>query len=396
MKRRVSMTYATTLLMVIALPAATRAATSTTSRCTGFAAAAPLTANGTMYQSVTTWGEGRAWVGGWSYTADPVAFPVVQRWNGREWQAVAGRPEGLHGGIEQLTAAGPDDVWASGFRYTDDSGSRSAPMLLRVTGGTWTVESLPAEPPLTGIGSLLATSSHDVWVVGTTTTPEGYGRPVLLHRTHAAWQRVALPLPPGTRQASVTSISGTGPDDVWVAGWANRPDPSGPDVPVHRMLLEHWNGRTWTFAPSPDGSLDSATDIAAARRDTGWLLAVKYVDYQEQYTLEHWNGRTWAVIATPPLGSSEHRYLLQLAADHRGNLWLLANANDAAGYRPRVDRWDGRTWTEQPMPPELTSTSGGRAVATSALGHDTWMVADWLGPTWPPQYRSLILRNTCS
>jgi hypothetical protein len=370
-------------------------------KCTGFTISVPLTANGTMFEAVTTWGEGRAWVGGWTHTSkpgEPLSSPVMQRWDGHEWQAVDGRPDGLRGGIGQMTATGPDEVWASGYRYTDDSGS-AVPMLLRVTGRTWTVESLPAEPPLADIRSLFAATPQDLWVAGTTTTADGHDRSVLLHRTGAGWQSVLLPVPPDALDARINSISGTGPSDVWAAGWVSQPDPAAPATPLVSLVLAHWNGRGWTTVPGPDGTggaLDSAPDFAAGRRDAVWLLATRDAGHQERYALEHRDDHGWTIIAFPPRADGVKRYFLDLTTDRLGNLWLLSKEFDAVGDRTRADRWDGRTWTEQPIPAELGNKGGGVALATSALGRDTWMIADWSGGTWPLQYRSLVLRSTCA
>ena len=120
-----------------------------------------------------------------------------------------------------MTAVGANDVWASGYEGNVDQQNLSDPYVLHWNGTAW---SLTETPNAGSEGSLLA---------------------------------------------GVTALS---PTDVWVAGQTGESDGA------LLTLAEHFNGQTWSVAPSLDpGELGDAPDstfqaIASAAPDV--LFAV--------------------------------------------------------------------------------------------------------------------------
>lgn len=367
-------------------------AAETPTACTEFAPTAPITAIGTSFLDVTTWGDDRAWVAGLSYgPAGSLAVPLVERWDGKEWQVVQGRPTDLFAVFNNITATGPADLWATGTRYLDTSGFNVAPLLVHITGQRWSIEALPTQTTLTSIGPIYGAAAHDVWVIATTMVG-GYSQPVIFHRVGAHWNTVRVPLPAGTLDARLSSISGSGPDDVWAVGWVALPDPdpAHPGAVIGRALVEHWNGRTWTTVPiavTPDGPPLIASTVTSAQPDSAWLMAETVVNDDAHYAMEHWTGHRWSIF---PEASSSMLPGLLLTSDRRGHLWAVGRDLDAPGAPMLVNRWDGQVWTTIPNTGGGAAIAGARAITTSAHGHNTWIVADVY---W---YQSLILRSSCS
>src|SRR4029450_11166822 len=117
------------------------------------------------------------------------------------------------------------------------------------------------------------------------------------HYDGATWTIVPSPSPAHGFGAAnlLTSISGVGPTDIWAAGWDF--DPGAKTI---AFLLEHWDGASWTIAPSPTpiGGLDTAFGVGAVAPHDAWAVG----DSALQTTkAAHWDGSAWRYVPTPSL-----------------------------------------------------------------------------------------------
>src|SRR5207249_3504369 len=148
-----------------------------------------------------------------------------------------------------VSASGPTDVWSVGI---DDVNSFRRPLVEHRDGLRWRAVRVPQPPGRQAwFHGVLQLSPTDVWAVGESSNADSQTegeRTLIEHYDGSAWTIVPSPNPAhGTRSANIlTSISGTGPGDIWAAGYDF--DPSTDTI---EFLLEHWDGTSWTASPSP-------------------------------------------------------------------------------------------------------------------------------------------------
>ena len=196
-----------------------------------------------------------------------------------------------------------------------------------------------------------------------------------------------------TATRSFNGVTGTGPNDVWVAGGSVGAE-GGSSLPI----AYHWNGDSWSHQEGvPGGALSgvwvSPTDV--------WFAG--------DSTLR-WNGTTWTDLGA--LGDTRSVW-----GDGAGTVWAVglggralrfdaagaqmssetptsqplfgvwgSSASDvwAVGLGGTMLHWQGTSWTASTIP---VSTSSLNAISGNA-SHDVWSVGDegtivhWDGSAW--------------
>lgn len=221
-----------------------------------------------------------------------------------------------------LWSLGADDVWAvgrGGIAHWD--GTRF---------------SLSRAAPAEEYRAVWGASARDVYAIG---------RHELVHWDGQAWSVVP--------DIVGTQVSGSGSDDVWVAGdW-----------------LWHFDGRSWSRAEG--GPSRPIVTLAVLGRDDVW--AAGQTDAND---LRHFDGAGWR---RHPLASGV--FVRGVAARGASDLWLLGNRYDGA----RLMHHDGARWTELAAPTTLYAvrTVGDAIYAAGTGGRIVRLVG---GP--PPRVES--------
>lgn len=188
------------------------------------------------------------------------------------------------------------------------------------------------------------------------------------------------PLPQG---GVITSFGGTGPNDIWVAGWGGT--------------ILHFNGQAWSISPSGTandlyGIWSSSPNEAWAVGDKGLILrwdgtrwtpqtsntaanlqsvwgtsgtdvwAVGYNGVSVRY-----NGSTWATV---PTGATQNLY--RVTGSSPTNVW-------AVGPGGTVIKYDGNAWSSMPVTGQSTT-----------IWNDAWVGAT--GDVWTV---GITLAGTC-
>ena len=151
-------------------------------------------------------------------------------------------PEQLGTIFESVAATGPQDVWAVGSHVI---GGVSTAYAERWDGAAWTVQDLHLPPGPTSISSLYdvtAFGPDDVWAVGTWMGDDA----LIRHWDGSSWSAEKPPALPGTERI-LTAIDGTGPDDLWAVGqqWLGEQ--------MHGIVL-HRTAAGWSVAAPPPGA----------------------------------------------------------------------------------------------------------------------------------------------
>jgi hypothetical protein len=147
-------------------------------------------------------------------------------------------------------------------------------------------------------------------------------------------------LPPnlGSGANQLNGVLALAPDDVWAVGFSTA-EPPPAEVPT-RNLIEHFDGKTWKIAPSPNVgpnsiyqsnrlfglAANSATDIWAF----GSYFAADGSGHQMTLLL-HWNGTDWSIQPSP--NPSNGIFLSDLlfagVVPSPGNIWIVGAEDEA-------------------------------------------------------------------
>ena len=279
-------------------------------------------------------------------------------------------------------------------------------------GSIWTVQptvnpaARAAAPTDSTVAGVSASGPGEAWAVGTFLNTKGLDQPLVEHRNATAWSRVPVPQPAGqqavlsgvddlgpgnawavgtsfggavaggqtliehwngTRWSIVpspnpaagggdadllTSISGTGPNDLWAAGWDNNSAAN-----TISLLFEHWNGTKWTAAasPTPLRSAQLANGITAISPDNVWAVGLDET-LNSKNLAAHWNGKAWSIVPTPDItGPGNVQDLLTgVSSDAAGDLWAsgyVHNVNNQnSHHEPFVLHWTGSAWVLVKVP----------------------------------------------
>ncbi|MCF2532482.1 hypothetical protein [Yinghuangia soli] len=287
-------------------------------------------------------------------------------------------------GMAQLDHA---TTWVSGFRVLDEP-PWSTPVLyvqdLR-RGPGWT--QMPTAPGVTGrVNAISATSPRDVWLVGD--SPNHSPFVTTQHWDGRSWQVREAPLPAGSEYGGLLGLASRGPSDVWAVGWAASfvtiPDPDGGEPwPTLRQtgFVVHWDGRAWQQVPLPHVSDSWALDSISATPTGDDVFAVGRSDVDGRPIMLRFDGRAWSVVPAPAFSGALGAFD-SVAARSAHDVWAVGQwkAGEGAPARPLAMHWDGRRWTEVPVPAE-TGELYGVALAPGgivAVGIEGYMVDERL------------------
>lgn len=211
---------------------------------------------------------------------------LIEHWNGSGWRISRGASVFSGTSLQAVAGSASNDVWAVGYE-----GWRQYPLIEHWNGSAWTKVAQPV-PPYTGGAQLFgvaALSPTDAWAVG-----QWQGEPLFLHWDGSSWSIVAGPSP--YYGGGLAAVAAASPTDIWAVGTESTI--VGGNY-VHRPLMAHWDGSTWTQVAGPDvGSTADATGIAVLPDSEAWLVGV-LPGGQQQTLSEHWDGTSWSIVQSP-------------------------------------------------------------------------------------------------
>ena len=257
------------------------------------------------------------------------------------------------------TAPGPHDVWVIG------TGLTNAPAARHWDGTSWQVVALPA----TGAGSaLLAISgdnSDDVWAVGQSAGESGSRIQVLVeHFDGSTWSIV--PAPSGLGSAHLSGVDAVSPTDVWAVG----EDSAYPDGNAFGSLVEHYDGAAWTVVPAPHIATGPVLQaISAAPDGSVWAAGYAWRDdgARDVPIIERYDGTAFHTAPAPIVSNGQ---FIAIAALSATDVWALGNNTSSHQQEPLIEHYDGSSWTIVATP-QLSNTVVYGMTAVSAA--DIWV-----------------------
>ncbi|MEO5951890.1 MAG: hypothetical protein ABIQ44_05400, partial [Chloroflexia bacterium] len=261
----------------------------------------------------------------------------------------------------------PTDIWAVGTGI-----GRS--LTMHWDGLTWNIVESPNIGTFTNVlYSVSALASNDVWAVGEYSNNESKHL-LSMHWDGAQW---TLNGPPNVGAYSNTfyGVTAVASNDAWAVGEAYS---STMQLDTN-ILIQHWDGTTWTPVSNPiAGTLRAVTAVSASD-----IWAVGYYGW-ETVTL-HWNGISWSRVPSPNYGGGGASNLFGVSAIATNEVWAVGTG----GARPLTMRWNGTQWDIVPSPEIYTSILRGVSALAS---NDVWAVGDvtnyeltalhWDGTSW--------------
>ena len=188
------------------------------------------------------------------------------QWDGSRWTALPSPPPGE---IDDLEAAGPNDVWALGAERTAHHWD----------GTRWTATQLPHRTT-----DLAIAGPDEVWAVGSRDTGPGtelrgdlpYGQPASMRWDGTRWKSVQTPqarfeepIPPEP-SASLEQVFTLDDGEVRAYGHHTFNHGEVEDEPADERIQLRWNGSKWVDQKPAPGECDERTPVG--QDDKGLFL----------------------------------------------------------------------------------------------------------------------------
>jgi hypothetical protein len=174
----------------------------------------------------------------------------LEHWDGFTWQIM----EHPVTGVSSLSVLASDEIWASSSEYILPYSKPDLMHMAHWNGQHWEFFSLPVDDGQTyHVSSILAIHDDDVWIVdhsAYTNESEHSHLTLIGHWNGQTWQQIPVPNSSlgGTALASLAASSSS---DVWAVGSMYEPPSQSQRCP-HHAIIEHWNGTNWQMVASPN------------------------------------------------------------------------------------------------------------------------------------------------
>ncbi len=260
---------------------------------------------------------------------------------GLAWRDAA--PADAPEGDDQLNAVasfGPGDAWAAG--WTGAHSGVHQPVLEHWDGAGWAFVPGPPLPAFNGAFSGLAgTGPDDIWAAGYQNN--GFlDRTLTAHWDGTAWAVIPSPNV-GPNENHLLTITALAPDDVWAGGYFV----ADATTQYRQALALHWDGVHWTTAPLPVGGFDSTEidSLSGSGPDDVWAVGPATHGYNSATLILHRQGDTWTLVNEPPV-PGYGAFAGAVAALSPSDVWLVGTYEDYTFVlNPYEAHWDGNAWT---------------------------------------------------
>lgn len=262
------------------------------------------------------------------YGLKPGTLPYATRWHDGRWTrtplAPSPAPSTTSVALYGIASVSPTDAWAVGSA----AGAESGAVVQHWDGTRWTATDHPgAQVANAVLLDVTATAADDVWAVGNVGNGSTEDVPLVEHWDGTSWTAVDLPeLPPGVALGSLTSVSGSGPDDVWVSGFQGAGQWSGRALP----LLGHWDGESWRWVDLPDTGPAVLTGVYTAGPADVWAVVNR--PGGDPGELLRWDGEEATLSAWP--GRQEyglHYFANDIDGTGPDDVWAVGSATRSPG-----------------------------------------------------------------
>jgi hypothetical protein len=276
-----------------------------------------------------------AWAAGTVNVGEANPGQVIEQWDGTRWNEVSGPHlgSGEQPSVFAMASTSANDIWAIGSLLLDEE--ELFFLFEHWDGSAWTATSL-----LSGDAFLFGASAdatNDAWAVGFNGPENDSSRTLAMHFDGTNWKQVAAPSV-GSGANQLNGVLALAPNDVWAVGFSTPVPP--PKEAATLTLIEHFDGSSWKVVPSPNVgpnsiyqsnrlfglTANSSTDIWAF----GSVFAADGSGHQATLLL-HWDGTTWTIAPSPDpsRGGFLSDLLFAGVTPSPGNVWIFGTEDEA-------------------------------------------------------------------
>lgn len=188
--------------------------------------------------AITIIGPNNAWAVGNAQSASGWQA-LIEHWNGNSWSIVPGSNPGSDNYLNAIGAISANDIWAVGS-YLTTTGTYKE-LIEHWDGSNWNRMDSTYQGTNNGLNAIIVLSSNNIWAVGYSNQPR---QTLTEHWNGISWQKITSPNVSGYDNV-LTGVAATSSTAIWSVGYANQA-PNG----TPQLLVEEWNGSTWTLLPS--------------------------------------------------------------------------------------------------------------------------------------------------
>lgn len=282
-------------------------------------------------QGVSAIAPNDVWAVGRSGSNNTLPFhkALVEHWNGSTWTIVSTPevPNSYSVELKSISALSKNDVWAAGY-YSNSINNVAQPLILHWNGTKWEFARIPPSADHRQLFGITAIAANDVWAVGNTGGLYGGGT-LALHFDGVRWKPVATPaLPPQAYFGRLLSVSASSTNDVWAVGSTTSAPINGP---VDSPVALHWDGISWKTTKigtlTPDGG-SQFEGVTAVGPNDAWIVTGNY--YAK--TL-HWDGTQWSQAVTENPNVASNSNLMDVASKN-GTIIAVGHYYNPSTYPP--------------------------------------------------------------
>jgi hypothetical protein len=276
-------------------------------------------------RGVTALASNDVWAVGQYYT-NGAYQTLIENWNGSSWNIIPSPNNSARNNyLYSISGVFQNDIWAVG-QYIPDAGGADQPLIEHWDGTSWTIVSSPDvgsgnDSSLESISYLLP---NDIWAVGFTTNgyPNFVWTPLTEHYDGTSWHIVPSPTVNPANPWRLEGVMMFSSNNVWAVGAVYNNPPSSP-VPD---LIEHWDGNSWTIIQSPTvGTYDALFSISGTGSNDIWAAGY-YADSSNiiHTLIKHWDGSAWNIVSSPD-GASYRNDLYGIVAVASNDVWAVGD-----------------------------------------------------------------------
>ena len=288
--------------------------------------------NNSFLQGVVAISPTLAWAAG-NVTDGAHPGQVIEQWNGTRWSLFPGPKFGKkdQADVFAMTASSAHDVWAIGSLMNRGTGLVS-PLFEHWNGTSWTATTVESNHEF--LFGASADATNDAWAVGF--NGSNNIETAAMHWDGANWKSVATPnVGEGTNK--LNAVLALAPNDVWAVGFSTPV--ALPEQAATLTLIEHFDGTSWTVVPSPNVGPNSANQsnrllgLTATSANDIWAFGSYFPadgSGHQMTLLLHWDGISWTIAPSPSpaKGGFPCDLLWAGVAPSPGDLWILGSVHD--------------------------------------------------------------------
>jgi hypothetical protein len=220
----------------------------------------------------------------------------------------------------------------------------------------------------------LLTFAAALGVLGLTAAASPGRAPLSADRACTRWRLVASPAPPDADWTALEGVDARSSSNAWAVGWYTNHSPGA------LTYTQHWDGKAWTYVPSPNGPLtlsdNQLNDVAVVGSADTWGVGfdTRSPDDRDEPLFEHWDGASWSIVDIPARGIGT---LYAVGGSSSKDIWAVGQAVLRIGVRHALlFHWDGRSW--HAVRPPKRALNGGGLYALAVRGrNDVWAAGAW-------------------